>query len=152
MVKHIPPAADEEKLAAEDAEIVQEAPEAAATDDVVREEDTPEKGIPERAHRQSDGSYILPLQFPVTLNVQRAGQPVRKREYAELRLYRMTGKDLIAVSSSSSETALATAFSRSSRLNPAVATALFQKLDSADAADASAIVGFFFGAGGRTGR
>lgn len=149
MVKHITAA---ETLASEEGEIVQETAPETAADDVVREDDAPEKGIPARAKRQDDGSYILALLTPVTLKVQRPGEPARERVYAEVRLYRMTGADLMAVSSASSETSLATAFARSSRLNPAVATKLFSKLDGIDAADASAIVGFFFGAGGRTGR
>ncbi len=150
MVKHIPTDPADPAVPEEDV-IYEEAPRT-ASDDVVHEDEAPEKGLPPRAQRQGDGSYILPLRVPVVLHVQRAGQAVQNRSFSEVRFYRMTGADLMAVTASSSETSLATAFTRSSRLNPAVATKLFQKMDGADAADASTIIGFFFGGGAKTGR
>ena len=77
---------------------------------------------------------------------------MREERYAELTFHRMTGADLRAISAASGEAGIAVLFARATRLTPAIATKLFDKLDAADAGDAMAIAGFFFGVGGRTGR
>lgn len=125
---------------------------AAAGDEVVREDASPADDLPKRARHNEDGSITLPLLRPVTLRVQRGGETIREEHYAEVTFHRMNGADLRAVSAASKDSGLAVLFARASRLNPAVAARLFDRLDAADAADASAIGGFFFGSGGRTGR
>ena len=131
-----------------------------ADDDVVQVDVSADDKLPKRAIRERDengavkpfGWIKLPLLVPQTLKVQKAGGTVSEQVFTDITLHRMTGADLTAISASSPESQLATSFTRSTRLNPAIASKLFQKLDGTDAADASAIVGFFFSSGGRTGR
>lgn len=137
--------------AAED-DVVELPAEAAAADDVVREDAPAASGLPERARQNEDGSVSLTLLFPTTLRTQRGGETIREERFEELTFHRITGADLRAISAASKESGLTVAFTRSTRLNPAIATKLFDKLDAADAGDALAIVGFFSGTGGRTGR
>lgn len=144
MVKRVAPGED-------DGVLTLPAEAAPIDDDVVREGEMDDV-LPRRAVRHADGSITLPLLTPVTLKIQRGGETVREEVFEEVKMHRMTGADLMAIGSASSETKLAVSFARSARLNPAVATRLFSRLDGADAADASGIVAFFFGAGGRTGR
>ena len=125
---------------------------AAHDDDVVLEDEAVADGLPKRAKRNPDGSITLPLLYPRTLKVVRSGETIREERFDDVVMHRLTGADLMAIASSSGEAGLATAFARSTRLNPAIATRLFAKLDGADAADAGAIIGFFCGVGGRTGR
>jgi hypothetical protein len=137
----------------EDEPVVLPAETPAPDDDVVIEDIQPERELPKRAVQNADGTVSLPLRFPRTLKVQRAGgETIREDRFEEIRLHRMTGADLAAIASVTGEAQMATAFTRATRLNPAIANRLFGKLDAADAADAGAVISFFMGAGGRTGR
>jgi len=121
-------------------------------DDVVIEDIQPERDLPKRAVQNPDGTVTLPLRFARSLKVMRGGETVREERFEEVRLHRMTGADLASIASASADSQMAVAFTRATRLNPAIASKLFAKLDAADAADAGAVIGFFMGSGGRTGR
>ena len=126
--------------------------EAAAGDEVVRADAAPADDLPKAARRNADGSVTLALLHPRTLRTQRGGETVREESYAELVFHRMTGADLRAMASAGKDSALTVGFQKSTRLAHAIAAALFDKLDAEDAGNALAIVGFFFGNGGRSGR
>ena len=125
---------------------------AAAEDGVVRTDASPADDLPKLARLNDDGSITLTLAHPRTLKSQRAGETVQETRYTELVFHRMTGADLRAISAASKESGLAVGFQKSTRLNHAIAAALFDKLDAEDANACLEIVHFFFGRGGRSGR
>jgi hypothetical protein len=116
----------------------------------------PENGalvdLPDRAKRQDDGSYILPLLYPVTLKYRNSAGDVMKEEvFDSMHLRRLNGADLKAVSAagaSSSQVAIA----RSARVNEGKFGKLFEMMDGEDIAAAGEIVNFFLTSGRKTGR
>jgi hypothetical protein len=144
MVKRIEPEQDEVRL--------QETAETALEEDVVHEDQAPADELPKRAKLNADGTVTLTLLYPTSLKVVAAGEVRREDHFEQLTFHRMTGGDLMALQATSAETVISAAFARSTKLNPAIATALFRKLDAADARAAGEVIGFFLNGGGRTGR
>lgn len=118
---------------------------------VVDEEQDLVGGLPARAVRNADGTVTLPLRYPVALTVRSSAGATRTETYAELTFHRLTGADIRALQSASKESQPALLLARSSRTREAVMSAVFDRMDAADIADASLVVESFFGAG-RTNR
>lgn len=137
-------------------EIVEEddvEPVAEIEDPDIVDEDLPEEDrLPEDAIQNKDGSVTLPLKYPQVVKSRKNGE-VRSRNFAELRFYRLSGKDQRIVSSvERQEDTIPTAFARSTRLNQKVMNNLYDKMDSHDIMRAGQVLNHFLATGPRTGR
>lgn len=119
--------------------VVDEAPGA-----VVNEEGGLAGDLPRRARRNEDGTVTLPLRDPVTLQIKSSAGGVRSETYAELTLHRLRGGDIRAIQSASVASQPVVLLARSAHIREAVMTALFDRMDAADIADASKVVNTFF--------
>lgn len=109
--------------------------------------------LPRHAVRQADGSFHLPLMFPVTLKFRNgAGETVREESFDHLHLHRMTGADMRAISAASAGSRIVVSIARSARMSEGKMGPLFDRMDAADANAAGQVVGFLVSAGGKTGR
>lgn len=131
-------------------------PEAAAeTDDdaVVLQDGAGAEELPKHAIRNADGSVLLPLLYPVTLRFKKGSSgEVREEQFDELVMHRLTGADMRAITSGSAGTVIVIGIARSARINEGKMSALFDKMDGADANAAAQVVSFFLGSGRPTGR
>jgi hypothetical protein len=109
--------------------------------------------LPPQALPQPDGSVILPLRFPVTMQFRRrSSAEVRTETTTELHFRRLRGEDLRAMMAASNETKAVVAIARSTRISEAMMKPLYDRMDGADAAAASQVVMHFLGNGRPTGR
>lgn len=121
-------------------------------DEAIVDEDAdldPADRLPRHAIRNRDGSVTLPLKYPRTLMTRKDGK-VRERTFTELVFHRLTGADQRAIGATSSENQGVTAFARSTRINQAVMSALFDKMDAADIQAGGQVLNNFFVSGPRT--
>lgn len=123
----------------------------AASDVVVIAEDGA-PALPDRAVLQPDGSVILPLLHPVTLRYRNAGSDtVREETLTELRLHRLTGADMRAMSAAKDDGTV-TALARSARIHEGKFKPVMDRMDGADVSACFEIIAVFLGTGRRTGR
>lgn len=108
------------------------------------------QGLPPHAVTQPDGSVLLPLAVPVRLKFRKGGE-VREEVTAELRLHRLTGADMRAISAASKEMVSVVAIARSARISEAKFAAIFDRMDMADIGAAGRVLEHFLGNGPRTG-
>ena len=109
--------------------------------------------LPKHAIRNADGSVLLPLLYPVTLRFKKGSSgEVREEQFDELVMHRLTGADMRAITSGSAGTVIVIGIARSARINEGKMSALFDKMDGADANAAAQVVSFFLGSGRPTGR
>ncbi|MTW19089.1 hypothetical protein GJ689_23095 [Rhodoplanes serenus] len=143
---------DPEERAATTPVVVDEDPGDAAP--AVVDEDAEDVGgsLPRRAVRHPDGSVTLPLRRPVDLTIRSAAAGTRSETYAALTFHRLAGGDLRAIAAASKETQPVVMLARAARLRQPIMSALFDRLDAADVADAVRVVESFFGSGPTTGR
>ena len=118
----------------------------------VLDENAVDDGLPRHAARQDDGSVILPLLRPVTLQFRRTGSgDIREEVVAQLHMHRMTGADMNALSSTSAESRGALSFARSSRMAPGKMKLLYDRMDAADVLAGASVIAFFLDSGAKTG-
>ena len=128
---------------------------AVETDDavVVLQDGAGAEELPKQAVRNPDGSVTLPLLFPVTLRFKKGSSgDVREEQFDELLMHRLTGADMRAITAGSAGTMIVIGIARAARINEGKMSALFDKMDGADANAAAQVVSFFLGSGRPTGR
>lgn len=145
--------ADEESVgvAVVDEDLPTAAAATAVPADVVDEDVDPLDRLPPHAAKNSDGSVTLPLLYPRDLQIRKLGK-VRTEQYKSLTFHRLNGADQRAIAATSEEMMSIVAFARSTRINQAVMTALFDRMDGADIAAAGQVLNSFFATGRTTGR
>jgi hypothetical protein len=112
-----------------------------------------DNGLPARAMLQEDGSVDLPLLRPVVLKFRKTGSgDIREETFVTLRLSRLTGADMNAISSVTQESRASMSFARSARMAPGKMKLLYDQMDGADVMAVAAVIGFFLGNGATTGR
>nr|WP_278520474.1 hypothetical protein [Brucella anthropi] len=121
-----------------------------AVADVIEDID-PNDRLPDHAIQNDNGSVTLPLLYPQTLTIRKAGK-TREEKYSELTFHRLNGADHRAISATSEESSNVVAFARSTRISQAIMNALYDKLDAADITAASQVLSSFLGNGRKTGK
>jgi len=119
--------------------------------DDVAEAAPPETSLPPHATLQEDGCVALPLLYPVTLPVARAGRTERV-EHAALTLRRLKGADKKRAASRAAEDQLVFLAALSAGLHPAEMNALYENMDAVDCIALEQVMGHFLGLGPKTGR
>lgn len=124
-----------------------------ADPDVVDIEADDGTGLPKHAVPQKDGSVLLPLHAPVALRFRKGAEgEVREETFAEMRMHRLVGADMRAISAASREAQPSVALARSARMPEAKFSALFDRMDAADVAAAARVLDHFLASGPKTGR
>lgn len=108
--------------------------------------------FPARAVRNADGTVTLPLRFPVSLQIRSANGTVRTAANAELKLHRLNGADLMAISAASNAAKPVVLLARAAKMREPIARALVERMDGADMLDVTKVIDGFFGSGPTTGR
>lgn len=107
--------------------------------------------LPDNAVSNADGSVTLHLRFPQELQVKKDGK-IGTVAYTELTFHRLTGADQRAIAAVTEDMMTIVAFSRSTRINQARMTGLFDKMDASDISAAGQVLNSFFATGRKTGR
>lgn len=118
--------------------------------DVIEDID-PNDRLPDRAIQNDNGSVTLPLLFPQTLTIKKAGK-VREQIFDKLTFHRLNGADQRAIAAASDEMLNVVAFSRSTRTSQAIMNVLYDKLDAADITAAAQVLSSFLSNGRKTGK
>jgi hypothetical protein len=109
------------------------------------------QGLPKAATEQADGTVRLALAHPVRLKFKRGGV-VREETFDALTFHRLTGADMRAIAEAERAMMDVTAIARSTRMDLGKMSALYDRMDAADAVACARVVAHFLGAGQRTGR
>jgi hypothetical protein len=116
-------------------------------------ENGPADDLPPGAVRQDDGSVLYTLHHPCTIKFRRQSDGATREEaLTELRLHRLTGADMRAITAVKPEQMTVVAIARSARINEAKMALFFDVMDASDATAAGEVVSSFLGTGRRTGR
>lgn len=110
--------------------------------------------LPAGAQRQDDGSVTYTLRHACAVRYRStATGATREEAVSSLRLHRLTGADMRAITAASAEMMSVVAIARSTRTeNHAKMRLIFDAMDAEDAAAVVEIVGGFLGTGRKTGR
>ncbi|MFG1466824.1 hypothetical protein V5F77_28885 [Xanthobacter sp. DSM 24535] len=102
------------------------------------------EALPKRAVQNGDGTITLPLRHPVTLRVRSTQGGERTEEHKALTFHRLLGADLRAITSAATASQPVVLLARSARIREAIMNVVYDKMDGADIADATAVVAHFF--------
>lgn len=108
--------------------------------------------IPERAQRLADGSYRLPLFYPVTLKIGHPDGTVRDEIYDALILKRLKGKQMRLFQGATLEQMPIKMLQASTGLDDFRVDRLYDEMDNADIKLANRVVSFFIKGGQETGQ
>ncbi|MDL2401250.1 phage tail assembly protein [Rhizobium mayense] len=132
--------------------IDEDAPVAAKIKDptIIDEDEDPRDALPDDAIKNRDGSVTIPLHYPVKLRTRKDGV-VAEKDYSELTLHRLTGKDQKVIAGSRDGDTIVVAFARATRINQAVMNGIFDNMDAADIARCGQVLNHFLYSGRKTG-
>ncbi len=99
--------------------------------------------FPENAKAVGDGSYILHLDFPVTLRFKDASGAVKEEIYRELHLKRLTGAKQKEIQLATQENIRAQSLASSSGISLGRAILLLDRMDSSEIAAMLLVIRFF---------
>ncbi len=99
--------------------------------------------FPENARPVGDGSYILKLDFPVTLRFKDSDGAIKEEVYKELHLKRLTGAKQKEIQLAKPEDLRAQSLASSSGISLGRAMLLMDRMDSSEIAAVLIIIRFF---------